>query len=268
MEACEAFALCTMIWNFWPHRMAKKYGMEASNVSQIGSKPCSLWPLLSNTHSDCSYLRMDLVLGEGGWSADANAHTCTRLVTPVLAQPRLVHNMCVCQGKKRHIHINKCEGLSRDWVGGNIVFIRFWVVIPHGAGKHKQNPPQKISGQSREDYACVCMFFLMCFLRPQVWGAIQRDAQKLTQSRPRSCTRGTTMQAHVVANIVHNFPQSLERNRIRALVLAEKNLPSGASRADVTLPAHRPTQIRMVNVNHLPGTEESELFAMAPFQFS
>ena len=36
------------------------------------------------------------------------------------------------QGKKKQININKCAGLSRDWVGGKKLFMCFFRVIPFG----------------------------------------------------------------------------------------------------------------------------------------
>ena len=61
-------------------------------------------------------------------------------------------------GKKKHININKCAALSRDWVGGIICLCDFvrrnslW-----GRKTHKQNPPKTL-GQSRENF--VYVFFL------------------------------------------------------------------------------------------------------------
>ena len=42
------------------------------------------------------------------------------------------------------ININKCSGLSRDWVGAKIMFMCFFSrVIPYGGEKtHKQSPPK------------------------------------------------------------------------------------------------------------------------------
>ena len=47
------------------------------------------------------------------------------------------------QGKKKHININKFAGLSWVWVGGKILLMCFFWVIPYGGEKtHKHNPPK------------------------------------------------------------------------------------------------------------------------------
>ena len=73
----------------------------------------------------------------------------------------------ITQGKKKHINTNKCAGLSRDWVGDKNVLMCFVRVIPYGGEKaHKQNPPKKIPGKSRQKFVYV-LFSLCVFSRFQ-----------------------------------------------------------------------------------------------------
>ena len=68
------------------------------------------------------------------------------------------------QGKKKHIHINKFAGLSRDWVGAKKLFMCFFQVIPYGREKtHKPNPPK----QSRDNpvkilFTCFFLYVFFC----------------------------------------------------------------------------------------------------------
>ena len=67
--------------------------------------------------------------------------------------------------ERKHININKFSGLSRDWVGGKILFMShnvFWGVIPYGRKSAKIKFPPK----SRDNPVCVCVcyFFLCLFL--------------------------------------------------------------------------------------------------------
>ena len=73
---------------------------------------------------------------------------------------------CACslsQGKKKHISINKCAGLSQDWVGVKKLFMCFFRVIPYGGEKHINKIPPKIPGQSRETsvyaFCSLCIFW-------------------------------------------------------------------------------------------------------------
>ena len=59
------------------------------------------------------------------------------------------------------MNINKFAGLSRDWVGAKILFMCFFRALPYGGEKHINKVPQKIPGQSRENF--VYVFFLYVF---------------------------------------------------------------------------------------------------------
>ena len=65
---------------------------------------------------------------------------------------------------KTHKH-NKFAGLSRDWVGAQNLFMCFFCSGHSlwGRKAHKQNPPKKIRGQSRDNFVYVfysfCVFF-------------------------------------------------------------------------------------------------------------
>ena len=71
-------------------------------------------------------------------------------------------------GKEKHININKFAGLSRDWVGcQNFVYV---FLSGHSLwdrnNTHKQTPPFKIPGQSREFF--VYVFFSLCVFSVKV----------------------------------------------------------------------------------------------------
>ena len=73
------------------------------------------------------------------------------------------------QKKKRtflSININKCAGLSRDWVGGKILFMLFFRVIPYGGWRHRNKIPPK-PGTIPSTF-CLCVFFVaLRFVRPR-----------------------------------------------------------------------------------------------------
>ena len=70
------------------------------------------------------------------------------------------------EGKKKHININKCAGLSQDWMGGKYLFMSFVQVIPYGGEKtHKQNLPQKLR-ENPVNIFLVCVFVFV-FLASQ-----------------------------------------------------------------------------------------------------
>ena len=82
------------------------------------------------------------------------------------------HHVMDAQGKKKHININKCAGLSRDWVGGKIMFVCFLRSFLVGENKqHINKIHPKIPGQSREMfvnvYVCFLFFAPRCFLLTQ-----------------------------------------------------------------------------------------------------
>ena len=63
--------------------------------------------------------------------------------------------------RKKHININIFAGLSRDWMGAKKLLMCFLGHSLCGEKKaHKQNPPPKIPGQSREKF--VVVFFSLC----------------------------------------------------------------------------------------------------------
>ena len=68
-------------------------------------------------------------------------------------------------GKEKHIKINAFAGFSRDWVGGKILFMCFFLggggSFVVGEKKHINKIPPKIPGQSRENF--VYGFFLYVF---------------------------------------------------------------------------------------------------------
>ena len=70
-----------------------------------------------------------------------------------------------CQGKKKHININKFAGLSRDWVGAENLFMFFFSFgsFLMGEKKHINKITPQIPGQSRENFVYVfcslCVFF-------------------------------------------------------------------------------------------------------------
>ena len=81
------------------------------------------------------------------------------------------------QGEK-HININKCAGLSQDWVGGQNIFMCFF--SGHslwGRKKHIDKVPPKIPKQSREKSVYVlfalCVFFTPNFCEPPILGTAQ-----------------------------------------------------------------------------------------------
>ena len=79
--------------------------------------------------------------------------------------PQLGGLVSIIQRKKKHISINKFPGLSRDWVGGKILFVCVCVsvfrVIP--------NVPQKTRDNPR---GIVYAFFPSCFFcAPKSWNS-------------------------------------------------------------------------------------------------
>ena len=66
---------------------------------------------------------------------------------------------------EKHININKCAGLSRDWVGVKKLFMCFFFrSFLMGEKKHINKIPPNIPGQCRENFVymfcalCVCFF--------------------------------------------------------------------------------------------------------------
>ena len=68
------------------------------------------------------------------------------------------------QGKEKDININKCAGLSWDWVGGKKLFMSFFRFIPYGGEKHINKIPPKIPGQSH-GILFMCFFLCLVFSR-------------------------------------------------------------------------------------------------------
>ena len=82
--------------------------------------------------------------------------------------PTVTATVLICAAtfreRKKHMNINSFAGLSRDWVGGKIFFMCFWV-IPYGGEKHINKIPTRIPGQSCEN--SVYEFFSSFVFRPQ-----------------------------------------------------------------------------------------------------
>ena len=90
--------------------------------------------------------------------------------------------------RKTHKH-KQIAGLSQDWVGAKIMFMCFFRVIPYGGEKtHKQSPPPKIPGQSREVLVYVSFVLSVFFLLPlnknsaDVWKKGVWDFQVFSQA--------------------------------------------------------------------------------------
>ena len=65
-------------------------------------------------------------------------------------------------GKEKHINISTFPGLSRDWVGGKMLFTCFSALIPCGGEEIHIN---KISRKSQDNPAkSLFMCFFVCFL--------------------------------------------------------------------------------------------------------
>ena len=71
----------------------------------------------------------------------------------------------ISSGKEKQININQFAGLSRNWVDGKHLFVRFWgplLMGRGGGGKHKKNPTQNPRGNpAKMLFVCffVCLFF-------------------------------------------------------------------------------------------------------------
>ena len=104
---------------------------------------------------------------------------------PSFVSPKCPQRSGNSQGKRRHINLNKCAGLSRTgWVPKSClcVCVCVCVFLVRGPSLWGRKHINKIPGQSRELFVYVFVFSMMCKWTRPFWGTDCRRAPKSLSS--------------------------------------------------------------------------------------